>query len=92
MPNATNDKVECVGTLLVHSSDVQELSDAPAPHLPEVNLQKRVTAGTLLLPPEDMDSPPKEAKDVGSPSLQRRITERLNGPAPPLEETEELDF
>lgn len=79
----SEDKVECVGSLLVHTSDVQELSDeAPLGNkgdakntiecvgslvvpsqeveelsgakLPEVNLQKRVTAvGTLLIPNDD---------------------------------------
>ena len=78
------DKVECVGTLLVHTSDVQELSEAPAPHLPEVNIKKRVT--------EMLGLKDEAAKQEKGPSLQRRITDRLNGPATPTEEIEELDF
>lgn len=82
------EKVECVGTLLVHSSDVQELSDAPAPHLPEVNLKKRMTE---FLGGKEDPAAPKEEKAPG-PSLRRRITDRMNGPATPTEEIEELDF
>ena len=90
------DKVECVGSLRVSSQDMQELSDAPTPSfsgrhipLPEVFLQKRVSAGTLLVPSADLNSPeheepvPKQQDGPDtSPTLRKRITERLNGPAP----------
>lgn len=82
------DKVECVGSLLLHTKDIQELSEAPAPHLPEVNIKKRVTE---LLVAKGDGTVSKESQ-VASPSLRRRITDRLNGPATPTEEIEELDF
>ena len=68
MPN----RKECVGSLLVPASDVQELSQGSP------KLQKRVTAvGTLLVSPRDL-----AAQEEGVPNLQRRITDKLKGPAP----------
>jgi hypothetical protein len=85
----TSDNKECVGTLLVNTKDVQELSDAPALHFPEVvNLKKRMT-GTLMVNAEDLAT---HKAEPGTPTLARRVTERLQGPAPPVEETEELDY
>ena len=89
------DQVECVGTLLVHSSDVQELS-ANTKTIEESsasNLQRRVTAGTLLVPSSDLRSPvekQEEHHDESSPkgSLRRRITEKLTSPAPPDEDAD----
>ena len=102
-PHHQKDRVECVGSLLVSSQDMQELSDAPTPSfsdvhiptpssLPEVYLKKRVTAGTLLVSSADLNSPerhqeeavPKQqdGPDTASPTLRKRITNHLNGPAP----------
>ena len=64
--------------------DVQEISEAPAPHLPEVNIKKRVT--------ELLGTSDHSKEKAAGPSLRRRITDRLNGPATPTEEIEELDF
>jgi hypothetical protein len=97
MSSPQKDKVECVGTLLVSSHDMQELSDAPTPSFadvhvprpsfPEVYLKKRVTAGTLLVSSTALNSSEEETvpKQDGldtSPTLRKRITARLNGPAP----------
>jgi hypothetical protein len=81
-----HDEVECVGTLLVHSSDVKELSDRPSDSLslPTVNLSKRVTAGTLLVMPDDLRSPEQHDSpnnDAGV-SIQKRLHNTLNGPPP----------
>lgn len=81
---------ECVGSLLVHQADVQELGEMPTPEVPEVNLKKRVSAGTLLVPTSDLRSP-QQQNNQGTPpkaSLARRITDRLNGPAPRDEEAD----
>ena len=73
-------KKECVGSLLVPTSDVQELSESTA-----TKLQKRVTAvGTLLIPDNDLWSTDPEQVN----SLQRRITNKLTGPAPPDSEAD----
>ena len=90
-----SEAVECVGSLLVHTSDMQELSDhnaVQAELLPAVNLQKRVTAvGTLLVNQNDLDSSSgsgsgsnnnPNAEENDSPSIVRRITKALQGPAP----------
>jgi hypothetical protein len=98
------DVVECVGTLLVSSHDVQELSDVPTPSLlseahiptpsfPDVYLKKRVSAGTLLVSPKDLKSPeekpvPKQDDGDTSSTLRKRITNRLTGPAPPDSEVD----
>mmetsp|Transcript_3825 Transcript_3825/g.4574 ORF Transcript_3825/g.4574 Transcript_3825/m.4574 type:complete len:92 (+) Transcript_3825:160-435(+) len=67
---------ECVGTLLIPSQDVQELtveaSSPPGLH-DEVTLQRRGTTGTLLLNPQDLQTHAHD-KDV---TLQRRITTTL---------------
>ena len=72
---------ECVGSLLVDSKDIQELGSSPmmASSFTQVNLQKRVTVGTLLVPPDDLKTTHEESS---SPSLARRVTERLQGPPP----------
>ena len=80
---ATRD--ECVGSLLVHQSDVQEVSAAEDPGF-AVNLQKRVSAGTLLVPSSDLQSPQQDSAPQGS--LRRRITDRLNGPPPKDDEAD----
>jgi hypothetical protein len=77
---------ECVGSLLVHQSDMQELSQEMEPKR-EMNLQKRVSAGTLLVSSSDLRSEPaREESPKGS--LRRRITDRLNSPAPKDEEAD----
>jgi hypothetical protein len=93
MPSPQKDKVECVGSLLVSTHDVQDLSDAPEVHIPsfpEGNLKRRVTAGTLLVSSTDLKTPAGEESDPkqdgpdtsGATTLRKRITNRLNGPAP----------
>jgi hypothetical protein len=100
-----DDQIECVGSLLVHSHDVQELDSnhIPSPSImPSVaTLQKHPTVGTLLVPTTTTDnttagadessaptSSSGETKEQGdaeqqkSPSLIRRITEKLNFDVP----------
>ncbi|KAG7354056.1 hypothetical protein IV203_003412 [Nitzschia inconspicua] len=84
-----NDVVECVGSLLVHTSDVQELSSmSVASTLPTVNLRQRVTAGTLLVKSDDLRSPDQERNTENNVSFRKRLTKRLNGPAPADEEAD----
>ena len=81
-------KDECVGTLLVHQSDVQGLSSSPPAafpevHMPQVNLRKRVTAGTLLVYPADLktdEKPPHGETTIGK--LQKRVTKALDNVPP----------
>ena len=74
-------KKECVGSLLIPASDVQELSD--------VKLQRRVTVGTLLVPARDLQELSMDHPVEGPvKSLQRRITNKLTGPPPPDAEAE----
>jgi hypothetical protein len=81
-----HDEVECVGSLLVHSSDVKELSEKASESffVPTVNLRQRVTAGTLLVKPDDLRSPDRNASDnaEGGDSIQKRLTNTLSGPPP----------
>ena len=83
--NDDGSPVECVGSLLVHSTDVQELSEKTTIpiELPTVNLRQRVTAGTLLVKPDDVRSPEEEDHGKkGGVSIQKRLTNTLQGPAP----------
>jgi hypothetical protein len=89
---AAKDKIECVGSLLIHSHDVQELDSAHIPSsMPDVaTLKKRPTVGTLLVPTSSTDTVPSQTtpsnkdKDDAekSPSLIRRITELCQPPDP----------
>jgi hypothetical protein len=91
---AAKDKIECVGSLLIHSHDVQELDSdhIPSPMPSVANLKKRPTVGTLLVPthtdttPTDQSqpTPPKEDTDGDkkSSSLMRRITDTFKVPDP----------
>jgi hypothetical protein len=83
----SQEQVECVGSLLVHTSDVQELTDL-APGLPEVNLQKRVTVGTLLVTQSDLESPKEDTLKEKVVSIQRSATKRMTGPAPGDDESD----
>ena len=77
VPNmTTNHPDECVGTLLVHPQDVQELSS--------VKVAKRPTVGTLLVPSQDL----QELTESPPSTLRRRITDRMNGPAPKDEDAD----
>ena len=113
----TQGKTECVGSLLVHSSDLQELSTYktepekdpnvcvgslimhvhdvqeldtdhipfPQPSTPVEDLKKRTAVGSLLLPPVDLKTPTTQASSLESPkfpSLVRRFTDKMQGPAP----------
>lgn len=77
---------ECIGSLLVHAADVQKLSQG-SPTQPtfktSINLQKRVTVGTLLVPSDQLDTTASK-----STTLTRRITNALSGPAMTEEELE----
>eukprot|EP00547_Thalassionema_nitzschioides_P006126 CAMPEP_0194214618 /NCGR_PEP_ID=MMETSP0156-20130528/15936_1 /TAXON_ID=33649 /ORGANISM="Thalassionema nitzschioides, Strain L26-B" /LENGTH=78 /DNA_ID=CAMNT_0038942919 /DNA_START=113 /DNA_END=349 /DNA_ORIENTATION=+ len=70
------DKVECVGSLLVHSSDLQELSSTAlaSPECAELIEQRKLQV-----------KPEHKAPKV---SLRRRITEKMAGPAPKDEEAD----
>jgi hypothetical protein len=84
-----DDKIECVGSLLIHSHDVQELDSNHIPSaMPSVaTLQKRPTVGTLLVPTDNenstsstttaTDQSSKDNDKQSSPSLIRRITDKL---------------
>mmetsp|Transcript_2058 Transcript_2058/g.3095 ORF Transcript_2058/g.3095 Transcript_2058/m.3095 type:complete len:92 (-) Transcript_2058:176-451(-) len=69
---------ESVGTLLAPTSDLNELS----PNQPKVRLQKRVTVGTLLVSDSDLKTATELDVEAPRSTLIRRITERLQGPAP----------
>lgn len=84
-PKAQNDshRHESVGSLLLPSTDLQELSSSPkSPGL--VNLKKRVTVGSLLVQSSDLNTRHQDASASGSTvtSLRRRISENLKGPPP----------
>ena len=74
-----NDRVECVGSLLVHTSDMKEfgeLTHTDVPHImPNVNVSHDVECvGSLLVATNDV----KELSDVkaptASPTIKRRVT------------------
>ena len=64
-----NDKNECVGTLLVHQSDVKELAEVPPPtHAHDE------CVGSLIVHQSDV----QELGDVpASQTLTRRVTEKV---------------
>lgn len=81
MPTPDNDRVECVGSLLVHTSDMKEFgemthTDMPHIDMPNVNVSHDVECvGSLLVATNDV----KELADVkmptvSSPNIQRRVT------------------
>jgi hypothetical protein len=78
---------ECVGTLLIPSTDLQELSHTSSPKsfAPGlVNIKKRVTVGSLMVQSSDLNTTPQDntLPESSVKTLQRRITKRLQGPAP----------
>lgn len=62
-----NDKLECVGSLLVHTQDVQELSSSPSSSKGEgmaSNLRRRFTEAMNAPPPkDDADLDPRDWLD-----------------------------
>lgn len=61
--------------------------------LPTVNLRQRVTAGTLLVKPDDLRSETHEehratTNNSGGVSLQKRLSNTLTGPAPADDEAD----
>jgi len=79
--NSTTKRDECVGTLLVHQSDMQELSKAsPSPTQTEC-------VGSLLVASNDMKelseapaspaSPENSKNTKTTPTLVKRLTERM---------------
>ena len=79
MPTKNNNqKDECVGTLLVHASDVQELSTVPT------NISRDECVGTLLVHQTDV----QELSTVPVSKLARRVTERVKEV---IQNTEHLD-
>lgn len=79
MPTSTP-KDECVGSLLVHSKDVQELSSVPPPS----STSKDECVGSLLVHAKDV----QELSDVPTSNLVRRVTEKV---VQVIENTEHLD-
>lgn len=77
MPTGFSKKDECVGSLLVHAKDVQELTAVPPP-------PKDECVGTLLVHQSDM----KELSGVPASNLVRRVTEKV---VKVIENTEHLD-
>ena len=67
-----DDPVECVGSLLVHTSDVQELSESP----PE---PKDEMVGSLLVSQKDVQELTTEADATATKTvnLAKRLTERI---------------
>lgn len=77
--------LECVGSLLIPASDLQELSAISKPvRIPRPsNLKKRGTAcGTLLLHHDDLCSEGFQDAPSRFATLQKKITRKLTGPAP----------
>jgi len=73
-----SNKDECVGSLLVHSSDVQELTNTPSKRTQDE------CVGTLLVHQTDV----QELSDVPVSNLVRRATERV---AKAIENAEQMD-
>mmetsp|Transcript_12004 Transcript_12004/g.19918 ORF Transcript_12004/g.19918 Transcript_12004/m.19918 type:complete len:93 (+) Transcript_12004:157-435(+) len=71
-----NQKDECVGTLLVHANDVQELSTVPT--------SRDECVGTLLVHQADV----QELSSVPVSNLTRRVTEKVKEV---IENTEHID-
>lgn len=91
--NNSSDPNVCVGSVLLPSHDVQELDSdhipVPKPSPDAVkDLKKRATVGSLLLPPfhaataDQVAKSNKDSPSNKSPSLVRRITDKMQGPAP----------
>ena len=64
----------------LESPDHQGHVDNPSTPKREVNLKKRITVGSLLIPSSDMDSPPTTPEAPPQPSLARRLTNKLQPP------------
>lgn len=64
-----NEKNECVGSLIVHQSDVQELSEAP----PARDSSRDECVGSLLVHQSDM----QELAEAPVSNLTRRVTEKV---------------
>ena len=69
MNTTTSTKDECVGTLIVHKEDVQELSSVPLPE----QCSKDECVGTLLVHQSDV----QELSEAPASNLVRRVTERV---------------
>lgn len=91
----SKDKIECVGSLLIHSHNIQELDSdhIPSPMSSVATLKKRPTVGTLLVPtttttnttekdPSQTTPRKNDQDDDKSPSLMRRITDKFQVPDP----------
>ena len=74
---SSNDKNECVGSLLVHQTDVQELSEAPPARDSEC-------VGSLLVHQSDM----QELSESPPSNLARRVTEKV---VEAIQNTEHVD-
>ena len=74
---------------MVHSKDVQEVSKG-SPVLKKPTLPgRKATVGTLLLSPKELNSPVSEnSEPLTVASIRRRVTNRLNGPAPSDQDVE----
>mmetsp|Transcript_116632 Transcript_116632/g.326266 ORF Transcript_116632/g.326266 Transcript_116632/m.326266 type:complete len:104 (+) Transcript_116632:120-431(+) len=96
--NDDHKEVECVGSLILPASDLQELEEHKSPEVGEVKLQKRRTAvGTIMVPQTDLETHPREESGSGDEKkepvmlkLRRRITEELAKPPPPEDERPDL--
>jgi hypothetical protein len=77
---------ECVGTLLIPSTDLQELSNTPSSKSSAglVSIKKRVTVGSLLVQTSDLNTTVQDntLPESSVKILRRRITKSLQGPAP----------
>ena len=78
MPSHDNDKNECVGTLLVHQSDLQELSEC------KTSGTRDECVGSLLVHQSDM----QELSDAPPSNLARRVTEKV---VQAIQNTEHVD-
>lgn len=83
-PVTFSSSVEGVGTIIVPCNDLQEFKDESKQ---TISLKKRVTVGSLLVPSTDLHHPPVlgeviDISEARKPSLVRRFTNKMQGPAP----------
>lgn len=72
--------VECVGSLLIHSTDVQELTDKAVPvEIPDGMTPSGEMVGSLLVQPSDVQELSEKAAKLpeGTSNLVKRVTERV---------------
>jgi len=69
--------VECVGSLLVCTTDLQELTDKAAPLKVPKTVRDGEMVGSLLVPQKDLQELSETAADSPKSNLVKRVTERI---------------